>query len=89
MLQAITTKYLGPTNHRGSRIKATSYRGSLTIPWDAALDTADNHTAAARAAAQKWGWTGLWTGGSLPRNTGYAFVCMGLSSGSFCIEGDR
>lgn len=32
-MQAIVTKYLGPTNHRGSRIKATCWRDSITIPY--------------------------------------------------------
>jgi len=32
-MQAITTKYLSATNNRGSRIKATCDRGSITIPY--------------------------------------------------------
>ena len=31
--QSITTKYLPPTNSRGSRIKATCEAGSVTIPY--------------------------------------------------------
>lgn len=74
MFQAITTKFLGPTNHRGSRIKAYAQAGSITVPYDYALNSDDNHKAAAFALAQEWGWAGHWLGGSLPSGTGYAFV---------------
>lgn len=33
-MQTITTKYLAPTNSRGSRIKVTSNRGSKTYSYD-------------------------------------------------------
>jgi len=69
-MQTIITKYLGPTNHRGSRIKArqsASYAGtpkSITIGWDYSLSTEHNHKAAAIAFAAKMGWHGEWVGGS-------------------------
>jgi hypothetical protein len=56
-LQAITTKYLGPTNTRGARIKATATAGSVTIPWDHALDACANHYAVARMLAGQNDWT--------------------------------
>lgn len=63
-LQAITTKYLPPTNHRGSRIKATAQAGSLTVGWDDALGPAENHHAAAEALARRYGWeTSGWASG--------------------------
>ena len=55
-LQAITTKYLAPTNSRGARIKATAEAGSVTVPYDHALNAFDNHHAAAVALANKFGW---------------------------------
>lgn len=67
-LQAIQTKYLGPTNSRGSRIKATAAAGSVTVSWDYALDQCDNHRAAAKALCDKFGWitdTKLGTRGNL------------------------
>ena len=69
-MQAIITKYLGPTNKRGSRIKArqsASYAGtpqSITIAWDYGLNVEHNHKAAAIAFAAKMGWHGNWAGGS-------------------------
>lgn len=74
MRQAITTKYLGPTNYRGSRIKARCQAGSIIVSWDHALDVFDNHIRAAKALADKLDWTADWVGGSLPDDTGYAFV---------------
>ena len=53
MPQAIITKFLGPTNTKGSRIKATSWRGSVTLPCDHALDTVANYRAAALALCDK------------------------------------
>jgi hypothetical protein len=56
MLQAITTKYIGPTNYRGSRIKARCKAGSVTVPWDYAISPNANHIAAARALCVKLQW---------------------------------
>tara|TARA_R100001163_G_C5042448_1_gene180324 strand:+ start:713 stop:1024 length:312 start_codon:yes stop_codon:yes gene_type:complete len=55
----IKTKYLGPTNYRGSRIKALHKRDnertfSKTIDWDYALDSPDNHYEAAKALIKEW-----------------------------------
>jgi len=79
-MQAITTKYLGPTNFRGSRVVAKAQAGRITIDWDHALDPEDNHIAAAQALAVKLGWTedraleGPWVGGEVAGGEGYAFV---------------
>jgi hypothetical protein len=70
--QAITTKYLGPTNLRGSRIRAKAEAGSIVVAWDHALDIQENHAHAAEAFARKMGWAGRWVGGG--HETGYTFV---------------
>jgi hypothetical protein len=84
MRQAITTKYLGPTNHRGSRVKATAQAGSITLGWDDALDVAANHARAALALANKFGWAmgalDRYHGGALPDGRGYCFVIDGCLS---------
>jgi len=74
MRQAIVTKYLGPTNHRGSRVKATADAGSVTLSWDHALNSDANHIEAAKALARKLGWEGEFVGGGMPGDSGYAFV---------------
>jgi len=65
MTQSITTKYLSPTDHRGSRIKATAtgMRNGCTFThdWDYALGTTDNHIAAAKGLVGKLEW--LWLKG--------------------------
>jgi len=75
-MQAITTKFLGPTNFRGSRIKARCEAGTLLVSWNHALDSEANHKGAALALVKKLGWKGRWVGGGLPDTTGYAFVCV-------------
>jgi len=42
-MQAIETKYLSPTNTKGSRIKATCDRGSKMFSWNHSLNEKDNH----------------------------------------------
>lgn len=74
MRQAIVTKYLGPTNHRAARVKASAQAGSVTVSWDHALGISENHIAAAKAFAEKYQWVGSWVGGGLPNNEGYCFV---------------
>lgn len=76
--QAITTRYFGPTNHRGARIRATAQAGSVTIPYDHELNPEGAHAKAALALADKWGWGGQWVGGATA--TGYAFVDVGGAS---------
>ncbi len=72
-MKAIITKYLGPTNYRGSRIKATDTdRNTITISYDAALRHDDAYAAAAIALCKKMGWTGSLIGGGT--KTGMVFV---------------
>lgn len=92
--QAIITKYLAPTNCKGSRIKATAAAGSLTLHIDHALDSEANHIKAAEALANKWGWRGNWLVGGTPDNRGYCFVCVdsyddSLASVAFTTAGQE
>jgi hypothetical protein len=64
--QAIITKYLGPGNVRGARVKATAAAGSVTLGWDHRLNSEDNHRAAAKALADKFDWQGELFCGGLP-----------------------
>ena len=48
-MQAIRTKFAGPTNTRGSRIIATSHYGRTVFAYDYALSAGENHAAAAAA----------------------------------------
>lgn len=81
-MQTIETRFIGPTNSRGSRYKATCEAGSLTLAADYRLCPEDNHRRVARALIEKLGWKhdtergdtyGDWYMGST--KTGYVFVC--------------
>jgi hypothetical protein len=52
-MQAIRTQYKGPTNTKGSRIIATSYKCRSVMAYDYALDLDDNHERAAILHAGK------------------------------------
>lgn len=77
-MQAIVTKWLSPTDTRGSRIKAKCQAGSIVVPWDDGLGVEENHKAAAAVLIAKLGWDqdcySRWHAGALPDGTGYAIV---------------
>jgi len=55
----IITRYLGPTNCRGSRVVATHKRDNgqtwrKVLGWDHALNSEENHQAAAEALLAAW-----------------------------------
>lgn len=83
--QAITTRYLGPTNFRGARIKAQAAAGSVTVHYDHALNITDNHARAAAALAAKFDWKGSWYSGGLPDERGDVFVLADGSEPAFRI----
>ena len=68
IMQSIQTKYLGPTNTRGSRIKATCWLTSVTVSWDYSASIEENHIAAIEALVCKLnnerieqGYSNMWT----------------------------
>jgi hypothetical protein len=84
-MQAIETKFLGPTNARGARVKASAEVGSVTVPWDHWLSTERNHDEAARALILKLGWYGTWVRGGRADSRGNVYVCAKWE----CTEGYR
>lgn len=80
--QAIVTKFLGPTNTKGSRISVRCQAKRIYVPWDYCLNTDRNHVAAARQLASQLGWDGPWYGGGI--DTGYVFVQGGGDNGTAC-----
>lgn len=55
-MQAIETKYHGPTNTKGSRISARCEAKRIYVGYDHSLDIDDNHKAAAKALRDAMGW---------------------------------
>lgn len=74
--QAIVTKYLGPTNFRGSRIKAHCEATSVVVSYEHAWNSERNHDEAARKLATKLNWAGKWFAGGMPDNKGNCYVCV-------------
>ena len=72
--QAIETRYLGPTNTKGGRIKATAWTGSVTVPYAHELSVQDAHKAAALTLIDKMGWQGTFAQGGNAKGDGYVFV---------------
>ena len=86
-MQAIKTKYIGPSNVRGSRVKAECDAMTVILSWDDSLDTEANHVAAARELCNRMvakneklygkdagnGWHAPFVTGGL-KNDGYAHV---------------
>jgi hypothetical protein len=87
--QAIVTRYHGPGNVRGSRVKATAQAGSITLDWDDALNSEENHVAAAKALAGKFKWAGEWYTGGMPDGS-HVHVCGDIGHGpTFITFGDE
>lgn len=62
-MQAIRTRYCGPTDTRGSRIIAKCEGGSITVPYDYSRDAEGNHRKTAEALLACMGWEALYIGG--------------------------
>ena len=78
MRQAIQTRFMGPTNTKGSRVRAWCDAKSMTFGWDHSKNSPQNHEAAADALARGLGWLddgSKLVGGGLP-GSGYAFVIV-------------
>jgi hypothetical protein len=72
-LQAIATRWLGPTNCKGARIKAIAGAGSITRSYD--HTGADKERAeVAKELADKYGWAGAWFEGGMPGSTDTVYV---------------
>lgn len=70
-MEAIQTKYLGPTDTEGSRIEASCMGVSVTVPVDYELNKANQHRKAAYAMIFKLDWSrygpvvGGWVGDTM------------------------
>jgi len=74
-MQTISTKYIGPTNTRGSHIVAKTSEGkSKTISYDYELDAIDSHLKAVKALKK-----------SLGRGWSKQMTCGGTKTGLCCV----
>ena len=78
MLQAITTRFIGPTNSRGSRFSATCRAGRVIVSRDYSLNANENHIAAANALREKLGWMDIdMQSGMNHKDEGVHVLCSG------------
>lgn len=78
---AIHTKFIGPTNTRGSRYKAYTTRDRKTVTVNAAynLGLEENHNAAAIAYCKMMGWSGKLISGGTDEGNVYVFLPMDVA----------
>ena len=69
--KAITVKYLGPTNSRGARVKASAggTQGNVTLPFRHDLSMEQNIVATVDALLLRYGWDALYVVGALGDGT--------------------
>lgn len=72
-MQAIETKYHGPTNSKDSRISATCQAGRIIISCKDELNLEQNHIAAAVQLCVKLGWSYDFVSGTL-KNENFVHV---------------
>jgi len=87
-MKAIYTKYLGPTDTKGARVKAydspggSMSRHTCTVRYSHELSCAEAHFAAVKAWAEKYGVPlGEMVGANNEQNNGYVFVTTGRKKG--------
>ena len=74
-MQVIETKYLGPTDRKGARIKATATNGmAVTIPYPHEDSDTEKHVRAVRKLAAKLDWTGNMVAGHTARGMVWEFT---------------
>lgn len=79
-MKAITTKYHGPTNHRGARVTARDGDGNrVTVPYEGPYEGRDTtreaaHARAALALCAKMGWCGTLHYGEIKQGPVFVFT---------------
>lgn len=75
-MQTITTKYVGPSNVRGSRIiaKASGNNTRSIVSYDCGLSDQGAHLEAVKSLCAKLGWTGEMIGGHSKDGMVWVFV---------------
>ena len=84
-MQTITTTFKGPTNTKGSRTMVKSWLKNKSVSWNHALNTEENHKAAAQALVDElnadrvkkghgdYQWM-IVAAGSMPDGKGNAYI---------------
>ena len=75
-MQAITTRYIGATDRRGSRVVAKCEAKRIYVEWDDGLNSEENHLVAAKKLAAQLDWQGKWVSVGLPDKDGNCYICV-------------
>ena len=78
--QTIITKFLPPTNTLGARIKATTYSGSIIVPYDGSENIEREHEKAALELMARREWDHELIGGSSPKTGEMFWILTGGNS---------
>ena len=68
-MQAITTKYMPPTNTKPSRIRVQCDALTAFYSWDHALNILENHAHAVAEHAARLLWNGMWEMDHMPQKS--------------------
>jgi hypothetical protein len=86
VFQTIQTKYISPTNFKGTRIKASTSSGiSIMRSYDYALNIGENHAKVARELQEKMKWHTDYYGdlvGGQNANGSYTWIMVGNTQAS-------
>lgn len=81
-MQAVVTRYVGPTNTRGSRVSVRCDAARMLVPWQCDLGSEENHATAILRMLLRLDWCGNWVLGGLPDNCGCVAVCSRREHGN-------
>lgn len=75
-MQTIETRYYGPTNRLGSRVRAWTSGGgpSVWLDWDLEANREENYMRAARLLKERMGWSGTMAGGDVKNGMVFVFI---------------
>lgn len=87
-MQAIITRYLPPSDHKGTRISASCKGGRVVLPYNYELDDTLNHFYAAMQLSRKMGWADEYTlaSGTLPNGDTCHVLCANRRILGSCRE---
>ena len=85
-MRAIVTKYIGPSNVKGPRVKAIEIYGKYVMSsWRDEWDTDRNHREACRDLCQRLGWKGHMVTGYIKGACVHTFVVEPVLNQSFIV----
>ena len=73
-MQAIETKFVGPTNHRSARIRVRCQARTMFVSWDHSLGVEGNHDAAARCWQKSLAGAASGSPAAMPTGSGNVYV---------------